>query len=504
MKRLFTIIPLLVIIASSALAATYYVNGSTGSNANTGTSEAQAWRNIGYANNAVSNETIMVAPGVYDNSIGEGFPLPMGNSNAFFSTITGAATIEPPISDTDPYVVDMSNAMMEGFTVIYRSGSNCLNISSTAEVRDNFFLNTFASGTGVKIASGVTGVTLEGNTITANNGISDSGTDTRITGNKIFGYDSNASRGIFLNGSGYCTVSFNEIRGFTGTAASAVYFGAGNITLDKNTIVKNHAGIDTSPSYNLTPVVKNSIFAAEIGGYSATGTKGILNSGTGSITSEYNCFFANDTDYAGTVSSKEGDIYSNPQFMDASGNDYNLEYFSPCIDTGDPATSENDADGTRADMGAYYYNHALTTTTTIFGTTTTTITGTTTTTTIPTTTTTTAGTTSTTLPSGLSGFSRVSSVLRPGATLNIDFLADISTSYKLFIFYQSTGAPVQQIDFDTKLGPNRVSWEPSGDPKVLRINTGEEAPPGVYYYEIRSLDGTRNSWGNFVIGKWNQ
>ena len=122
-------------------------------------------------------------------------------------------------------------------------------------------------------------------------------------------------------------------------------------------------------------------------------------------------------------------------------------------------------------------------------------------TTTTTTSTSTISTTTTTLPSGLSGFSKVSPVLRPGAALNIDFLAKETGSYTMFIFYQSTGVMVNDIPFTPKPGKNRVSWEPSGSPKVLRINTGEEAPPGIYYYEIRSSNGALVTWGNLVVVK---
>lgn len=44
-------------------------------------------------------------------------------------------------------------------------------------------------------------------------------------------------------------------------------------------------------------------------------------------------------------------ISENPEF----NNDYTLQPTSPCIDAGDP-NSELDPDGTRADMGAYYYH----------------------------------------------------------------------------------------------------------------------------------------------------
>ncbi len=54
-----------------------------------------------------------------------------------------------------------------------------------------------------------------------------------------------------------------------------------------------------------------------------------------------------------------GNIDADPLFVDAGGGDYSLQEVSPCIDTGDPDPGWNDPDGTRADMGAYYYYHVI-------------------------------------------------------------------------------------------------------------------------------------------------
>ncbi len=51
----------------------------------------------------------------------------------------------------------------------------------------------------------------------------------------------------------------------------------------------------------------------------------------------------------------EGLIAENPLFVDADEGDYNLQEDSPCIDSGDPDSPE-DPDGTRADIGPYYFD----------------------------------------------------------------------------------------------------------------------------------------------------
>ena len=50
-----------------------------------------------------------------------------------------------------------------------------------------------------------------------------------------------------------------------------------------------------------------------------------------------------------------GNINADPLFVNPGGNVYYLQAGSPCIDAGDP-NSPPDPDGTRADMGAYYFD----------------------------------------------------------------------------------------------------------------------------------------------------
>ena len=50
-----------------------------------------------------------------------------------------------------------------------------------------------------------------------------------------------------------------------------------------------------------------------------------------------------------------GNINDTPMFVNSTIDDYHLQFGSPCIDAGDPA-SPPDPDGTRADMGALYYD----------------------------------------------------------------------------------------------------------------------------------------------------
>ena len=58
----------------------------------------------------------------------------------------------------------------------------------------------------------------------------------------------------------------------------------------------------------------------------------------------------------GTVIWGDGSLDTDPLFVDADNDDFNLTADSRCIDTGHPDST--DADGTVADMGAYYYDQS--------------------------------------------------------------------------------------------------------------------------------------------------
>jgi len=53
-----------------------------------------------------------------------------------------------------------------------------------------------------------------------------------------------------------------------------------------------------------------------------------------------------------TVYNGTGNINTDPQFVDADGDDYNLDWNSPCMDAGDQSY-DNDPDGTECDMGCF-------------------------------------------------------------------------------------------------------------------------------------------------------
>ena len=259
---------------------------------------------------------------------------------------------------------------------LYHSNADNCRIEGNHITTDNICIRFYASGADNPVikdnnitSSGDVGIsfqqvcaspTVEGNIITADEGIWQAAacSNMDIRGNKIIAYSSsaNAEYGIGLSGSG--TVVSNEVRGYRDTGDGAICcVSGGPFTINKNSIVKNVIGIRLKSGFSGTATIINNIIASEVGGYTVSGSKGI-DCDSGTANSTYNCFFANDTTYEGT-SGGTGDITQNPQFADASGNDFHLRYNSPCIDSGDPDAQYNDADGSRADMGAYAFDQTV-------------------------------------------------------------------------------------------------------------------------------------------------
>ena len=63
-----------------------------------------------------------------------------------------------------------------------------------------------------------------------------------------------------------------------------------------------------------------------------------------------------DIEFSGDTLEGNGNLSSDPRFLDPDNGDFRLHRGSPCINTGDP-DSPPDPDGTRADMGAFPYNY---------------------------------------------------------------------------------------------------------------------------------------------------
>ena len=73
------------------------------------------------------------------------------------------------------------------------------------------------------------------------------------------------------------------------------------------------------------------------------------------VTSDLTGSYNNISRPGGELYPGTGNINSNPMFVDVVAEDFNIEWNSPCIDSGDP-TTPFDPDGTFNDIGLYYFD----------------------------------------------------------------------------------------------------------------------------------------------------
>jgi len=124
-----------------------------------------------------------------------------------------------------------------------------------------------------------------------------------------------------------------------------------NVTISQNTAWQNGGGI--ACLFNSSIEILNSIVWDN-------GAEEIYVVSTGEATIKYSDIMngingINGEGDAG-INWLEGNLQMNPFFVNPSTHDYNLQATSPCIDTGNPDPIYNDPDGSRNDMGAYWFH----------------------------------------------------------------------------------------------------------------------------------------------------
>ncbi len=166
-----------------------------------------------------------------------------------------------------------------------------------------------------------------------------------------FDFDGNGACDLGLRLTNGSVLTHNIIRGATKLGASAVETNGGAVVVNNTIVGSSGPGLDIY-SGSGTPVIKNNIIA---------------NNGFGINTIDYsaavrtfNDVHENAFNYIGFDDNPGvGDITLNPFFVDGANDDFRLQETSPCIDRGDPDPQYNDPDGSRNDMGAYYYQQPV-------------------------------------------------------------------------------------------------------------------------------------------------
>jgi len=161
-------------------------------------------------------------------------------------------------------------------------------------------------------------------------------------------HDSLNNYGIELFSSNSVTVEKNLIT--TGGWGIRIYDSNNNL-IRNNTVIFGDKGV-YAYSGSASNQIINNIFVGD--GVNCTG---IYSSGQDPFTIQYNDFH-NMTSVTYGCELDSGNIFLDPYFRAGNPYDYQLQANSPCIDAGDPA-SPLDPDGSRADMGAYFFDHRI-------------------------------------------------------------------------------------------------------------------------------------------------
>ena len=289
--------------------------------------------------NATNADTVLVQPGTYVENINyNGKLITVGS---LYLTTQDTTYISSTIIDgnSSGSVVTFENsedssAVLNGFTITDGLGSDFPDYSGggiTCKYLSNPSLKnltisgntTSAAGGGIYIA-GASSPTLQNVTISGNSAIIGGGIIC-FGSNPILKNVTISGNSVERGGGIYCEDSFPILVNVTITGNSATIYGGGIFCFDSNPNIINSILWNNSPQE-------------------------IYLDYCGQVTTIYSDI---EGGWAG-----EGNIYADPLFVDPGNGDYHLQSISPCINTGDP-TSPLDPDDTRADMGAYYFNHTI-------------------------------------------------------------------------------------------------------------------------------------------------
>ena len=172
-----------------------------------------------------------------------------------------------------------------------------------------------------------------------------------ITSNMIELNTANEGGGIFIDGGGVLinkNLILNNKSTNSNSGGGGIYCNSSGTVISNNTIVFNSAshGAGLYVKGERGPKVSNCIFSEN---NSSSGGQIYLEESSW-INLTYSC--TEGENWSGI-----GNISDSPMFVNPTNGDFNLQSSSPCIDSGDP-TSPLDPDGTRVDMGAFYFHQS--------------------------------------------------------------------------------------------------------------------------------------------------
>ena len=260
-----------------------------------------------------------------------------GEGGGLYYASSGGVSYKPAVGYDEARTtrVTMTGCLVAANTAKWYGGGVCGNFSpgtfTNCMIRDN--TGGYVGGLALKYSTSVlTGCTVEGNRST----------------------DTPLGAGVWV-GSGTaqlerCIIARNEGAGLVMGHDYPGKFFVTRCTIAGNT-ASTHGGLYLSvdrPPEDTVAIVTNTI----LWGNAPDNLYMKTNIYSGQTLFRYN-------DVGGdSVVAGEGNINTDPMFVDTTTGDYRLQAGSPCIDSGDPNGSP-DPDGSRSDMGAHYFPHGL-------------------------------------------------------------------------------------------------------------------------------------------------
>ena len=370
-RTVVRILGVLMMLSSTALATTWYVNGVNGDDGNDCKTKATACATIGHAISlAASGDTIQIAAATYQENLSIPFNLKLNGAQAA-TTIVDGTTTSNVFTVGAGISLTLSNLTIKN-GVGYSGGGGVDNAGTLTVSKSNFYVNTALSG-GAILNTGkaiISTTNFSSNSPyffghSASCGAIDNRSTMRITASTFF---NNYANNNFTSGGAICnggtltitgsTFNTNSSQGNNGGYGGAIYNYAGTLSVTNSTFYLNSATTSGGAIYSQGGTVKisNSTFginAENIGGGGALSNAGgsvliqnsiVANSGNGgncagAITSRgYNLSSDGTCNFSGA-----GDLNGKNPKLGALGNNGGptrtmaLQQGSPALDAGNPA-----------------------------------------------------------------------------------------------------------------------------------------------------------------------
>ncbi len=309
---------------------------------------------------AANGDTVLVQPGTYEENI-----------NFTGKLITVASEF---LNTQDPTYISTTiiDGTSSGSVVTFNNGE------SSSSILCGFTITNGSAGSGGGIYCNGSSPSLENLTISDNSANIGGGIYFNLSSSSLRNVTITSNTGGNHGGGIYCSNSNPSLENVTISDNNVTNYDGGGIWCNQSNPVLQNVSISDNSAYmygggiycdSSNPSLENVTISENNAGWYGGGILCYDNSSPSLINSiMWNDFpeeISIDISSSVTVSYSDiqgvsggtGNINSDPLFINAANGDFHLQSTSPCIDTGDPASSL-DPDGTIADMGAFYYDQS--------------------------------------------------------------------------------------------------------------------------------------------------